>query len=161
MAEEKSNFRYIVRIANTDLDGNRSIGNSMLKIKGVGPVYANMVCKLAGVNKRKKTGELMDQEIEQIQKVIENPKVAGTPSWMFNRRKDYETGEDKHLLGPDLKYVQDNDLRRLQKIKSNRGLRHSWGLPVRGQRTRSNFRKSKGKAVGVKRAKPAQSKKKK
>ena len=43
------------------------------------------------------------------------------------------------------------DLRRLKKIKSNRGLRHQWGLPVRGQRTKSNFRRSKGKAVGVKR----------
>ena len=69
---------------------------------------------------------------------------------MINRKNDYETGEDKHLLAGTLNFVQDNDLKRLKKIKTLRGIRHQRKLPVRGQRTRSNFRKGKGKVVGVK-----------
>jgi small subunit ribosomal protein S13 len=68
---------------------------------------------------------------------------------MLNRQKDYESGENMHLLGPTIKFVQDNDVRRLKKIKAYKGMRHAAGLPVRGQRTRSNFRKNKGKTVGV------------
>ena len=59
---------------------------------------------------------------------------------MLNRRKDLETGEDKHLLGTDLMIAKDNDLKLLKKTKSYIGLRHQRRLPVRGQRTQSNFR---------------------
>ena len=69
---------------------------------------------------------------------------------MVNHRKEYESGEDKHLITGTLNFTKDNDLKRLKKIKCLRGARHQKGLPVRGQRTRSNFRKSKGKVVGVK-----------
>ena len=50
-----------------------------------------------------------------------------------------------------MSFTQDNDIKMLKKIKSYKGIRHSLGLPVRGQRTRSNFRKNKGKVMGVKR----------
>jgi len=69
---------------------------------------------------------------------------------MLNRRKDYEDGTDKHIILGDLKFTKDNDIKRMKKIKSNKGYRHAWGLPVRGQRTKSNFRKNKGKVTGVK-----------
>jgi len=72
---------------------------------------------------------------------------------MLNRRKDYETGEDKHLLSSDLAFTKDNDIKMLKKIKSYKGMRHAFGLPVRGQRTRSNFRRNKGKVTGVQKKK--------
>jgi small subunit ribosomal protein S13 len=51
-----------------------------------------------------------------------------------------------------LKFAKENDVKMMKKIKSYRGLRHQWSLPVRGQRTKSNFRRNKGKgSLGVKR----------
>ena len=64
-----------------------------------------------------------------------------------NRRKDYETGDSIHGYGSDLDFLQMNDKKRLQKAKSYRGLRYHARLPVRGQRTKSNFRR--GKSLGV------------
>ena len=77
--------------------------------------------------------------------MVRNPK--NFPVWMLNRRKDKLSGEDKHLLKTDLKLQKEIDVKDLQKIRSYRGARHQAGLPVRGQRTRSNFRR--GKTVGV------------
>ena len=151
--KEKPEFKHIVRIASTDIDGNKSLGMALRKIRGINFMFSNAVCKIADVSSLKKTGELTDAEIQKIEKVVSNPVELNAPVWLLNRRIDYETGTDQHLLGPDIKFVQDNDLKRLKKIKSNRGLRHSAGLPVRGQRTRSNFRKNKGKVQGVKRKK--------
>ncbi len=147
---EKQEFRYMIRIANTDLPGNKGILYALRKIKGVGYSYANAICNTTGININKKAGELSDAEISELRNVIEENQ-HNFPTWMKNRRNDIETGEDMHIIGHDLKFTKETDLRRLMKIKTNRGLRHSWNLPVRGQRTRSNFRRSKGKAVGVKR----------
>jgi small subunit ribosomal protein S13 len=144
-------IKHIIRVANTDLDGHKPIKEALKKIKGVSFMYSNMLCVMAGVNKTKKAGELNDTEVKAFEDILENPDNNNVPDWMRNRRKDYETGEDIHVTGPQIKFVKEMDLRRLKKIKSNRGLRHQWGLPVRGQRTKSNFRKTKGKAVGVKR----------
>ena len=93
---------------------------------------------------------MTDAQIESLNKVARDPLAAGVPVWMANRRGDYETGEDKHLVTGTLNFTQENDLKRLKKIKTLRGMRHQRRLPVRGQRTRSNFRRSKGKVVGVK-----------
>lgn len=149
MQEQSPNFKYLVRIANTDLDGKKPVGYSLLNIRGVGFTYAGMACTLANINPMKKTGELSDKEITALEAVITQPTKYHVPVWMFNRRKDYETGEDQHLLGPTIKFVQDTDIRRLKKIRCYKGMRHAAGLPVRGQKTRSNFRKNKGKTVGV------------
>ncbi|MCF7872080.1 30S ribosomal protein S13 [Candidatus Woesearchaeota archaeon] len=146
-------FKHIVRIANTDLDGNKHVLFAMTKIKGVNIMYANMVLGISGVQKTKKAGNLSDTEVTKINEVINNPKNHDVPTWLYNRRKDYETGEDFHILNADLTFTKDNDLKRLKKIKSYRGLRHQWGLPVRGQKTKSNFRRQKGKGLGVKRKK--------
>ena len=77
-------------------------------------------------------------------------KKFGIPMWMFNRRKDRETGEDVHLLTNELVFSRENDIKRMRRIKNYTGARHSLGLPVRGQRTKSNFRPNKGKVTGVK-----------
>ena len=49
--QQKENFRYFVRIANTDLDGNKPIGNALRKIKGVSFMFSNMICSVAGIDK--------------------------------------------------------------------------------------------------------------
>ena len=150
MAEEK-NFKYIVRIVNTDIDGNKKIGHALTKIKGIGYMYANAVLNKLKIDKEKKTGHLSDSEVSELNKIVKNPQEYNFPSWLMNRRKDMESGEDIHLLTADLDFTKTGDLRRLQKIKTYRGMRHMWGLPVRGQRTKANFRKNKGKVKGVQR----------
>lgn len=152
--DSKPDFKHFVRILNTDLEGAKTLKNSLKKIKGVGFMFANAICSLAGINKNKITGELTDEEAKKLGEIIKNPSKSGVPVWMLNRRKDNETGEDKHLLTSDLDFTKENDIKILKKIKAYRGIRHMFNLPVRGQRTKSNFRPNKGKArLGVKRAK--------
>ena len=138
-------IRQLVRIANVDLDGNKSVSNALRKMKGVSFMISNAVCNISKVDKYKKVGLLDDTEIKQLETVLLQYK--GVPIWMLNRRKDYDTGEDKHIIGAQVMFVKTFDVKRMQESKSNRGLRHAWGLPVRGQRTRSHFRH--GKSVGV------------
>ena len=161
MAEEKQgevkeNFKYLVRIANTDLDGNKIIMQAMDKIKGVSYMFSNMACYLAKIDPLQKAGLLSDEQVAKLDEFMQNPKKFGAPHWMLNRRKDPESGEDNHLLLGDLKFTKENDIKRLRMIKSYRGTRHASGLPSRGQRTKSNFRKSKSRGkggLGVKRVK--------
>ena len=153
--KSQSDFRHIVRIANTDIDGNKPLYKGLTKIKGVGFVFANAVATIASIEKKQKIGYLKDEEVKKIDNIIKNPLKANIPSWVFNRRKDFETGKDMHIVGADLDFIKDNDVKRMKKIKSYRGMRHAYGLPVRGQKTKSNFRKNKGKVTGVKRKKGA------
>ncbi|HZX44921.1 MAG TPA: 30S ribosomal protein S13 [Candidatus Nanoarchaeia archaeon] len=149
--EEKKDYKHFIRIANTDLNGARAIITSLRQIKGVSFMFANMVCHLSGVDKYKRTGDLNDDEIKKINDVIVNPKDYKVPSWMLNRRKDLETGQDRHLISADLTFSTDNDIKMQKMIRSYKGVRHILGQPVRGQRTKSNFRKNKGKVhLGVK-----------
>jgi small subunit ribosomal protein S13 len=145
--EEK--LKYIVRIESADLDGTKPILQSLRKVKGVSYSMANAICAVLGIDKSKKTGSLNDAEIKKISEKIKNPE--GIPTWMLNRQKDYDSGDDLHLTSSDLKLRKEFDIKRLRKIKSYRGFRHGAGLPVRGQRTKSNFRK--GKLLGVKKKK--------
>lgn len=144
--------RQIVRLYNTDVDGEKHVLFAMRKIKGVSESFANAILMQTGIDRTKKASDLSDADIERIEKALDNAH-ASLPSWMLNRRKDYETGNDTHLFLADLTFSVQKDLRRLSKVKSYRGLRHQVGLPVRGQRTRSNFRRNKGKAAAVKRKK--------
>lgn len=144
--------RYILRIANTDLNGEKPIALALCKIKGVSHMFANGLCYVAGIDKRKKAGDLSEAEEKRLNELIRNPKGAGIPEWMLNRRNDVETGEDMHLLGTDIAFTKDNDIKRMKKLKTYKGLRHAVGLPVRGQRTKSNFRKNKKKGSGKKQA---------
>ena len=143
-------FRQLVRIANSDMKGEKKIVNSLRNIKGVSFMFANMLCILSKVNPEKKTGDISDQEIERIESVLADPLKYGAPVWMLNRRKDLETGKDTHIITTDLVFIKDNDIKLMKKIKCYKGVRHMRGLPVRGQNTRSKFRRNKGKATGVK-----------
>ena len=153
---EDKDYRHIIRVANTDLDGRKQVFIGLRKIKGIGFMFSNMVLSIAGISKSKKCGMLTDAEVKQLDEIIRNPKRFEVPSWLFNRRRDYEDNEDKHLLTSDLEFVRSNDIKMLRKIKCYKGTRHQKGLPVRGQKTRSNFRRNKGKksgSLGVQRAK--------
>ena len=146
MTEQKTEkFKHIVRICNADLDGNKPISHAMMKIKGIKYMFSNAICKVAKVENIKKTGNLSADEVARINDAIQNPDAL--PVWLLNRNKDVETGEDKHLIGSDLDFTRMNDIKTMQKLKIYKGTRHSSKLPVRGQRTKSNFRK--GKSLGV------------
>ena len=152
--EQEQQFKHIVRIANTDLDGNRKTADAIRKIKGVGFSFASAVCQLAKIDGGKKAGNLMPEEVKRIDEAIATASKT-MPTWMLNRRKDLEDGTDKHLLGADLTFAQENDIRFMKQIRTYKGARHAIGAPVRGQRTRSNFRKNKGKVIGVVKKKEA------
>ncbi len=156
--KQEENFRYFVRIVNTDLDGKKPIDRALTKIRGVGFRLASVVCRLAGVDGSKKTGNLSDEEVSKIDEIVKDPLKFNIPVWMFNRRKDTDDGKDKHLITANLIFSKENDIKIMQKIKSYKGVRHSAGLTVRGQKTKSNFRKNKGKvSLGVKKKEGAKS----
>ncbi len=146
---QNQEFRHILRVINTDLDGNKPVLQALRKIKGVSFMFSNAVLTSAKVDKDKKAGYLEDAEIKRIEEVLRNPLGHKIPAWMLNRQNDYETGDDMHLMSADLTYQVDNDTKRLKKIRAYRGVRHMLGLPMRGQRTKSNFRKNKGKVQGI------------
>ena len=150
----EQDFKHLVRIANTDLDGRKQILFALRKVKGVNNMFANAICIAAGVAENKKAGTLTDGEVKNLDSVLKSPEKYRIPSWLYNRRKDPESGDDLHLVGVDVSFFKDNDLKRMKMIRCYKGIRHMHGLPVRGQRTKSNFRKTKsrgkGGALGVK-----------
>lgn len=149
--ENKDRSKQIVRIINKDLFGHIQLCTALSKIQGIGYSFSNAVCNVLEFPKTKKIGTLEKEEIKKIEDVIKNPEKYKIPSYIFNRRKDMETGKDKHIITSDLKLTKEFDIKRLRKIKCYRGMRHSWGLPVRGQKTKGHFRK--GKSMGVKKKK--------
>ncbi len=157
MAEQKQELKYFVRVANTDLDGRKAILEALRKIKGVDVMFSNAVCTLAEVDKAMKAGYLNDAQVKKLDEVVNNPLKFGFPAWMLNRRKDREDGQNKHIITSNLLFIHDNDIKMLKKMRCYRGIRHVQGQPVRGQRTKSNFRKNKGKVLGVKKNPDAKS----
>ncbi len=145
------NAEEIVRIAGTDLNGNRYVYMGLMDLKGVGYNLGMAIVRALGIDQNKRLKDLSEEEIKKLEDAVKNPAKYGIPSWMLNRRKDYETGKDLHLVGVDLELKIKEDIARLRKIRAYRGIRHELGLPVRGQRTRSSFRK--GMTVGVVRKK--------
>jgi len=135
----------LIRIAETDIPGNKSVYSGLTLIKGISWGFSNAVCKKLGIDKNKKISDMSKEEIKKIEEFVKNPEL---PEFLVNRRKDIEIGKSKHLLTSALSLQKEFDVKRLKKIRTYRGLRHALGQPVRGQRTRSHFRK-KGRAVGV------------
>ena len=150
MEQEKQNPKHeerVIRIISKDIEGNMTLYSGLTKIKGISWAFSNAICKILKIDKSRKIGSLTEEEIKKITDFIKNPKI---PTHIYNRKGDFETGEDKHLTGVDLELRKEFDIKRLKKIKSYRGFRHMVGLPSRGQRTKSNFRKNKSKGVGIK-----------
>jgi len=161
MAKKESVERKeeIVRLVETDLDGKKPVRVAIRSVRGVSFSLGNAISDLCGFGD-KRVGELTEAEQKRFEELVTNPEKAGIPKWLLNRRKDPDTGEDNHLAVSKLDLTHKMDINRLKKVRCYRGVRHNLGLPVRGQRTRSSFRK--GRVVGVSRKKqmPATSKKK-
>ena len=149
-SELGDDFNYIIRLADSDIDGLSRIGMGLTSVKGVGARTAMAICEIAGVDKEKLGGHLNDEELQQIREAIESYPTE-VPLWMLNRQRDIETGDELHLFSMDVSMTQDDDIARLRATKAYRGLRHAARKRVRGQRTRSNGRS--GLTLGVQRKK--------
>lgn len=154
--QKKFDAGGVVRIVATDIPANSTVYSGLTRIKGVSWSIANAICHILYIEKTKKMSSLTETEIEKITNFLKNPNF---PSFLMNRRRDIATGSDKHLIKTDLDLQKEFDIRDMKKIRSYKGWRHALGQPVRGQRTKSHFRK--GRAIGVQRAKtkPATSQK--
>ncbi|SPO02725.1 uncharacterized protein DNG_05400 [Cephalotrichum gorgonifer] len=139
---EKSNFQFILRLLNTNVDGKQKTMYALTRIKGVGRRYSNLVLKKADVDLSKRAGELTSEELERIVTILYK-----IPSWFLNRQKDIVDGKDSQTLANGVDSKLRDDLERLKKIRAHRGLRHYWGLRVRGQHTKTTGRR--GRTVGV------------
>lgn len=126
---------------NTNVDGNIKIVYALTYIRGVGRRYANLVCKKADVDLNKRAGELTQEELERIVRIMQSPTEFKVPAWFLNRQSDVNDGKDYHNLANNLESKLRDDLERLKKIRSHRGIRHFWGLRVRGQHTKTTGRR--------------------
>jgi small subunit ribosomal protein S13 len=137
----------IVRILSKDIEGNMAVYAGLSTIKGISWTFSNAICLSLGIDKTKKIGALTEEEIKKISEFAKNPKL---PAYFMNRRNDRETGVNRHLTGTDLDLIREFDIKRLKQIRNYRGVRHTLGLPLRGQRTKGNFRKNRNRGVGIK-----------
>lgn len=148
-------IKQIVRLISVDVEGSTKTFLALSRIHGISYNFSNAICNYLNLDKFKEIGTLTEDQLKKVEEVIKNPLQHGFPTFMLNRRKDIETGEDRHLIASDLKLRKEFDIKRMKNIRSYKGVRHALGLPVRGQSTRSHFHK--GKSLGVK--KPKKSKK--
>ncbi|NIS29001.1 MAG: 30S ribosomal protein S13 [Actinobacteria bacterium] len=148
--DEDEDLRYFVRIGQTDLDGTASVERALTGLDGVGRRTARVIADAVGVDRRATFGALDDDTIETIVEEVETY-AEDVPDWLANRRKDYFTGETVHLTGNDVELVRQQDINRMQKIGSYKGVRHRRGQKVRGQRTKSTGRTEGTVGVNVER----------
>lgn len=126
---EKPQLRLqIVRISNVNLDGKKRSCIALQSIYGVGATRATQICLACKIDENTKIGNLTDLEIEAIRVYIAQGVAKG----------DY-------ILEDDLRKLIVNNIKDLRKLGCYRGSRHARGLPVRGQRTKTNARTRKGK----------------
>ncbi len=144
----------VVRILATDIRGEVKVVPGIAEIKGVGINMSSAIVRKLALDRKKKMQDLSDNEVDRIEKAIADPGSLGIPQWMFNRRKDLDTGKNLHLHTIDLIFAQKSDIDLMGEIKSYKGLRHAKGLKVRGQRTASTGRGHA--AVGVQKKKNVQ-----
>lgn len=123
----------MARIAGIDLPRDKKVEYSLTYIYGIGLASAKDIVKRAGVNPDTRMRDLTEGEVSELRKVIEN----------------------EFTVEGDLRREVAMNIRRLMEIGCYRGIRHRRGMPVRGQRTKTNARMRKGtrRTVGVKRKK--------
>ena len=125
------------RVLGIDIPGKKRLEYALRYIYGIGPAVANQVIEKAQLDPAKKADDLTDEDIQHLVAVLQS---------------------DYNIEG-DLRRETSANIRRLISIGSYRGIRHRRGLPVRGQRTKTNARTRKGakRTVGVVRGKDARS----
>jgi small subunit ribosomal protein S13 len=141
-------FRHILRIAGADVAGTLKAVYAVTEVKGISLSLSNAILRKAEVNPDVRAGFLTESDVDKIEEIIADPAKYNIPSWLFNRRKDAETGKDMHLTSAELVLRTKTDIDQAKEIRSWRGYRHAYGLKVRGQRTKTTGRA--GKALGVK-----------
>ena len=139
-------LRYFVRIGQTDLDGTKSIERALTEMDGIGRRTARLIADEAGVDRRELLGTQDEETIDEIVSLVEDYEEL-VPDWLVNRQRDFFSGESVHIVGNDLELTRQQDINRMKKINSYKGVRHKRGQKVRGQRTRSTGR-SEG-TIGV------------
>lgn len=148
---ESKNFRGIIRIVGKDLKGELELSRALSNIKGIGINLANALAKIIQVQfsipATTPVGELSDEQITEIETVLREPQKFGVKNFMLNRRRDIESGKDKHLVATDLTFQTRQDIQRHKDTRDWVGWRHLLGQKVRGQRTRNTGRT--GMSVGV------------
>lgn len=140
-------YRHIVRIVGNDIHGDRNMLIGLTQIRGIGYAFASALLDSLKIDPHSNIGFLSDDQVKSIENIIKNPESAKFPSWFLNRRKDLPTGKDMHLITSEIEFSVRTDIEREKTANSWRGFRHTFGLKVRGQRTRTTGRK--GGAVGV------------
>ncbi len=138
----------MLRIMGANAPGDLRVLHALTKIRGINLSLSHAILKKARMNPGVRTGFLTEAEIEKLEEIINAPEKYDIPEWLFNRRKDSKTGKDLHLIGADLVLRTKNDIDGEKAMHSWRGYRHSYGLKVRGQRTKTTGRA--GKSLGVK-----------
>ena len=114
----------MARISGVDLPREKRIEIGLTYVYGIGRVRASKILEEAGVNPDTRVKDLTDEEVAKIAKVID--------------------ADPEHLVEGDLRREVALNIKRLTEIGCYRGLRHRRGLPVRGQRTKTNARTRKG-----------------
>jgi small subunit ribosomal protein S13 len=143
-------YRHLVRIAGKDLEGSKKLVVALSDVRGVGYNFASGVVKKLGLDPRLRLGTLSEAQVRELEKALHDASAVELPQFYYNRQKDPQTGESKQLLGSDLDIYLKNDIDNEKNVQSWKGIRHSLGLKVRGQRTRTTGRK--GRTVGVRKA---------
>ena len=82
-----------------------------------------------------------------MMRILEDPQAFNIPTWFLNRNKDWTSGKSYQIYGSQVAITLRDDLERLKKIRSHRGLRHYWGIKVRGQHTKTTGRKGRTMAA--------------
>ena len=99
------------------------------------------------IDPKTRVGELSEDQIDKIDKILQNLQDYKIPAYLFNRRSDYLSGNNRHVIMNDLIFENTQDVEREKKLFTWKGYRFSYGQKVRGQRTRNTGRT--GMAVGV------------
>ena len=128
---------------NTNVDGRTKVMHALTQIKGIGRRFSNVVCKKAEIDMGKRAGELSAAELESLMVIVSNPRQFRIPDWFLNRQKNYKDGKYLQQVSNQLDTTLRDDLERLKKIRNHRGLRHYWGIRVRGQHTKTTGRRGK------------------
>lgn len=83
--EKESDFVYIHRILNTNINGKRTVPYALRTIRGIGRRFAYIICKVGRIDPRKRAGELTEAEVQKITEIIDNPISFNIPKWLLNR----------------------------------------------------------------------------
>jgi len=149
--KQEKDFKFILRIFNTNVDGKQKVPYAIRNIRGLGRRFSILATQKAGLDVNARAGELTEDEINKVVDVCTNPKNYGIPTWFLNRKKDPKDGLDSQQIANGIDIKLREDLEKMKRMRLHKGLRHYFGLRVRGQHTCSTGRR--GKTVGVEKKK--------